>query len=76
MILTVGIDIGSTYTKAVMMDDTKQIRATAIRRSGYKPASAAAAVYDESQRWDRYWIHLHQSRDDGRHKAGTRYCHS
>src|SRR5450759_186230 len=47
MILTVGIDIGSTYTKAVMMDETRQIRATAIRRSGYKPAAAAVAVYDD-----------------------------
>ena len=47
MILTVGIDIGSTYTKAVMMDETRQIRATAIRRSGYKPAAAAASVYDD-----------------------------
>ena len=47
MILTVGIDIGSTYTKAVMMDETRQIRATAVRRSGYKPAAAAALVYDD-----------------------------
>src|SRR6266516_3435771 len=47
MILTVGIDIGSTYTKAVMMDETRQIRATAIRRSGYKPAAAATSVYDD-----------------------------
>jgi (R)-2-hydroxyacyl-CoA dehydratese activating ATPase len=47
MMLVVGIDIGSTYTKAVMMDETKGVRATAIRRSGYKPASAAAAVYED-----------------------------
>lgn len=47
MILAVGIDIGSTYTKAVMMDETKQVRATAIRRSGYKPGTAAAAVFDD-----------------------------
>jgi len=47
MILVVGMDIGSTYTKAVMMDETRQVRATALRRSGYKPAVAAAAVYDD-----------------------------
>ncbi len=47
MILAVGIDIGSTYTKAVLMDETKQVRATALRRSGYKPAAAAAAVFDD-----------------------------
>jgi predicted CoA-substrate-specific enzyme activase len=47
MILVVGIDVGSTYTKAVMMDETRGVRATAIRRSGYKPAAAAAAAYEE-----------------------------
>ena len=47
MILVVGIDIGSTYTKTVMMDETRCVRATAIRRSGYKPAAAAAAVYED-----------------------------
>jgi (R)-2-hydroxyacyl-CoA dehydratese activating ATPase len=47
VILVVGIDIGSTYTKAVMMDESKDVRATAIRRSGYKPAAAAAAVYED-----------------------------
>lgn len=47
MILTVGIDIGSTYTKAVLMDESSGVRATALRRSGYKPATAAAAVYED-----------------------------
>lgn len=47
MTLVVGIDIGSTYTKAVMMDETRGVQATAIRRSGYKPAAAAAAVYED-----------------------------
>jgi len=47
MILAAGMDIGSTYTKAVLMDQTRQVRATALRRSGYKPAAAAAAVYDD-----------------------------
>lgn len=47
MTLVVGIDIGSTYTKAVMLDESRDVRATAIRRSGYKPASAAAAVYED-----------------------------
>jgi (R)-2-hydroxyacyl-CoA dehydratese activating ATPase len=47
MKLVVGIDIGSTYTKAVMMEESRAVRATAIRRSGYKPASAAAAVYED-----------------------------
>jgi predicted CoA-substrate-specific enzyme activase len=47
MILVVGIDIGSTYTKAVLMDEHRKIRATAIQRSGFKPAGAAATVFDD-----------------------------
>ncbi len=46
-ILVAGIDIGSTYTKAVALDQNRAVRATAIRRSGYKPAVAAAAVFDD-----------------------------
>ncbi len=46
-IIVAGIDIGSTYTKAVALDQNRAIRATAIRRSGYKPAAAAAAVFDD-----------------------------
>jgi predicted CoA-substrate-specific enzyme activase len=42
-----GIDIGSTYTKAVLLDASLGVCATAIRRSGYKPAAAAAAVFDD-----------------------------
>lgn len=46
-ILVAGIDIGSTYTKTVLLDESRNVRATAIRRSGYKPAAAAAAVFDD-----------------------------
>ncbi len=46
-ILVAGIDIGSTYTKTVLLDEARTVRATAIRRSGYKPAAAAAAVFDD-----------------------------
>jgi len=47
MIRSAGIDIGSTYTKAVMLDVNRKVIATAIRRSGYKPAVAAAQVFDD-----------------------------
>lgn len=47
MILTAGIDIGSTYTKSVMLDEESNVLATAIRRSGFKPSAAAFLVYDE-----------------------------
>lgn len=46
-ILVAGIDIGSTYTKAVLLDASRTVRATAIRRSGFKPAAAASAVFDD-----------------------------
>lgn len=45
-ILVAGIDIGSTYTKAVLLDEVRSVRATAIRRTGYKPSVAASAVFD------------------------------
>lgn len=46
-ILVAGIDIGSTYTKAVLLGQRHAVRATAIQRSGYKPAVAAAAVFED-----------------------------
>ena len=46
-LLVAGIDIGSTYTKTVLLDQTRAVRATAIRRSGYKPAIAAAGVFED-----------------------------
>jgi (R)-2-hydroxyacyl-CoA dehydratese activating ATPase len=45
--LVAGIDIGSTYTKAVLLDQDQSLRATAIRRTGYKPSVAASMVFDE-----------------------------
>lgn len=46
-VLVAGIDIGSTYTKAALLDESRAVRATALRRSGYKPAVAAAAVFED-----------------------------
>lgn len=45
-LLVAGIDIGSTYSKAVLLDQSKEVIAQAVRRSGYKPQEAAQAVYD------------------------------
>lgn len=47
MTLVVGVDIGSTYTKAVMLDEEKRVLATALRRSGFKPAAATASLYED-----------------------------
>lgn len=42
-----GIDIGSTYTKAILLDESGKVVAKAVQKSGYKPSVAAAAVFDE-----------------------------
>jgi (R)-2-hydroxyacyl-CoA dehydratese activating ATPase len=47
MALVVGIDIGSTYTKGLILDDVRRVRATAVRRSGYRPAAATDLLYAE-----------------------------
>ena len=38
-----GVDVGSTYTKAVILDDDGQIAGKAMARSGFKLTEAAAA---------------------------------
>ncbi len=45
-LLVAGIDIGSTYTKAVLINHHRDVVTTAIERSGYKPHAAAQKVYD------------------------------
>jgi (R)-2-hydroxyacyl-CoA dehydratese activating ATPase len=45
--LVAGIDIGSTYTKAVLLDESRSVSATAVRRTGYKPSVAASMVFDD-----------------------------
>jgi predicted CoA-substrate-specific enzyme activase len=46
-ILVVGIDIGSTYTKAVLVDEERTVRSRRVQPSGYRPAAAAEEVYQE-----------------------------
>lgn len=41
MTITAGVDIGSTYTKVVLLDDGEQIIGRALLRTGYKPGDAA-----------------------------------
>lgn len=40
-LLVAGIDIGSTYTKAVLIDADEQVISSTVRHTGYKPAAAA-----------------------------------
>jgi predicted CoA-substrate-specific enzyme activase len=47
MIQVAGIDIGSTYSKAVLIDETGKVVGRAVRRTGFKLAQASEAVFDE-----------------------------
>jgi predicted CoA-substrate-specific enzyme activase len=46
-LLAAGIDIGSTYTKGVVVDQDRVVRARAIRLTGFRPGAAAQAIYEE-----------------------------
>ena len=45
---TAGIDVGSTYTKAVVVDEHRQIRGRAARPTGFLLAEAAERTYYEA----------------------------
>ena len=47
MLYVAGIDIGSTYTKAIALNARREVAGTAVRRTGFKLAQAAEAVYEE-----------------------------
>jgi predicted CoA-substrate-specific enzyme activase len=47
MIYVAGIDIGSTYSKAVALDENASVIGKAVRRTGFKLALAAEAVLEE-----------------------------
>jgi (R)-2-hydroxyacyl-CoA dehydratese activating ATPase len=46
MTLSAGIDVGSTYTKAVILNERGVILAQALDKTGFKLAEAARQVYD------------------------------
>jgi (R)-2-hydroxyacyl-CoA dehydratese activating ATPase len=47
MLYIAGIDIGSTYTKAIALNERREVVGTAVRRTGFKLAQAAEAVFEE-----------------------------
>ncbi len=48
MTYTAGVDIGSTYTKAVVLDSAREIVGRAMRPTGFRLAEAGAGVLDEA----------------------------
>ena len=47
MYYVAGIDLGSTYSKAIVLTDDLQVVGTAVRRTGFKLGQAADAVFAE-----------------------------
>ncbi len=47
MLNVVGIDIGSTYTKAIALNERREVVGTAVRKTGFKLARASEAAFDE-----------------------------
>ena len=48
MTLTAGIDVGSTYTKAVILREGRDIAGRAMMNTGFKLAEAARSVYEQA----------------------------
>ena len=67
MIQVAGIDIGSTYSKAVLIDEQAQVVGRAVRRTGFKLAQASEAVYEE------LLASAGRSREDVTYVASTGY---
>ncbi|MFZ5510580.1 MAG: acyl-CoA dehydratase activase [Pseudomonadota bacterium] len=47
MIYVAGIDIGSTYSKAIVINDRREVVGKAVRRTGFKLNQASEGVFDE-----------------------------
>ncbi len=48
MIYTAGIDIGSTYTKALILNENNQIVGTAMERTGFKLAEISERTFERA----------------------------
>jgi predicted CoA-substrate-specific enzyme activase len=46
--ITAGIDIGSTYTKAVLLDERNQVVASAMRPTGFKLGEVSRQAFEEA----------------------------
>lgn len=47
MLHVAGIDIGSTYSKAIVLNAQREVLGTAVQRTGFKLALAAETVFEE-----------------------------
>ncbi len=71
-----GLDIGSTYSKGVVLDAALTVVGTAVRRTGFKLAQAAEALYADllaAARLDRADIGYVAATGYGRHTIAFRH---
>jgi (R)-2-hydroxyacyl-CoA dehydratese activating ATPase len=47
MLFVAGLDIGSTYSKAIILNDKREVVGTAVRRTGFKLGQASEGVFDD-----------------------------
>lgn len=47
MLYVAGIDIGSTYSKAIVLNDKREVVGSAVRRTGFKLGQASEGVFEE-----------------------------
>lgn len=47
MLYVAGIDIGSTYSKAIVLNDKREVVGQAVRRTGFKLGQASEGVFEE-----------------------------
>jgi len=77
MINVVGIDIGSTYTKAICLNSKREVVATAVRRTGFKLGLAAENAFEDllkSGALDRSAITYVSSTGYGRYTVAFRHA--
>ncbi len=78
MRLCAGIDVGSTYTKAVLLDGDDTIVAKAMRPTGFRLEKIAEAVFDEArvaagvERWEVDYV---IATGYGRHRVTFKNLH-
>jgi predicted CoA-substrate-specific enzyme activase len=77
MIHVVGIDIGSTYTKAICLSGERKVIGTSVRRTGFKLGQAAEGAFEEllkSSGLDRSAITYVSATGYGRYTVAFRHA--
>lgn len=75
MSIVCGIDVGSTYTKAVLLDDGRRVLARAMRRTGFKLGEASESAFEaclKSAALDRERVDYVVATGYGRHHVAFR----